>query len=305
MTLLQCFYDDFLTDPLPISPDSVQEVFRQSSTIANDCGTNRGDLPYVYEHATKQSFSRDEVSAILNKACGSHVPRCVLLMLSKSSRSWFPLMMITYLCSPRESYIKGSDPVLSMMLHIVEHGRRPSRRERPNEPVMVIMYFKHWENLMTSNVRNLTNISVDTSEEDNSHGDVSSVNDDPEQAALNPPSHRGIWSLDTAAHMTLKMTLSVHSMLYLHTHPGFLLDMLWSLVTVCCNICPPKMLLVIPVSLLTKFPSQCFMYSDKSVVSSQLWFDFIVFMVDCCAKKKVYCKSDMLMVYTIKYTVKV
>ena len=134
--------------------------------------------------------------------------------------------MITYLCSPRESYIKGSDPVLSMMLHIVEHGRHPSRRERPNEPVMVIMYFKHWENLMTSNVRNLTNISVDTNEEDNSHGDVSSVNDDPEQAALNPPSHRGIWSLDTAAHMTLKMTLSVHSMLYLHTHPGFLLDML-------------------------------------------------------------------------------
>lgn len=40
-----------------------------------------------------------------------------------------------------------SDPVLSRMLYFVERGRRPTRREKPKESVMVIRYLKHWEKL--------------------------------------------------------------------------------------------------------------------------------------------------------------
>lgn len=53
-----------------------------------------------------------------------------------------------------ESELHGGqleDPVLSRVLYFVERGRRPSRREKPKEPVIFIRYLKHWEKLTTCN----------------------------------------------------------------------------------------------------------------------------------------------------------
>ena len=106
------------------------------------------------ECVKNRSFSKEEVSAILE----THS----LWESSARVRAVNALQQLPQLVSPDEDLLpvfseselregQLSDPVLSRVLYFVERGRRPSRREKPKEAVMVARYLKHWEKLTTCN----------------------------------------------------------------------------------------------------------------------------------------------------------
>lgn len=146
--LLQSPYSQLLNEALPVSSGSVQDAFRLSN--AKDHFTN---VPHVPESVKFQSISKDDVSAVLDTHCAwesaarlravdtlKHLPQLI-----PPSETDLPVFSETEL---REK--QHNDPVLSRVLYYVDRGRRPSRRERPTEPAMVIRYLKHWEKFTTS-----------------------------------------------------------------------------------------------------------------------------------------------------------
>lgn len=133
-----------------LCPGSLQTI----KHYANDCGSKRGDLPYVYEHATKQSFSRGDASAILKTQSlwESCARMCAVDALQELSQL-IPLMMITYLCSQKESYMKGSWVIMSFQgFYIMWNMANVHPGERNLCLLWSSLYFIHWEKLTTSNV---------------------------------------------------------------------------------------------------------------------------------------------------------
>lgn len=141
--LLQSPYNQLLDEALPVSSDLVQDAFRQSN--AKDHCTK---APYVPESTKFQSFTREDVSAILETHSAwettarlravntlKHLPQLI-----PPTEDDLPVFSETEL---REK--QHNNPVLSRVLYYVDRGRRPSRREKPKEPALVIRYLKHWE----------------------------------------------------------------------------------------------------------------------------------------------------------------
>ena len=152
--LLQDAYSELLVKAVPVSSDSVQEAFRHSNTIRDDHSSKGEEELYVSQCVKTQSFSKDEVSAILE----THS----LWESGARMRAVNALQHLPQLIPPDDNPLSVfsenelregqlSDPILSRVLYFVERDRRPSRREKPKEPVMVIRYLKHWEKLTTSN----------------------------------------------------------------------------------------------------------------------------------------------------------
>lgn len=146
--LLQTPYDQLLHEALPVSSGSVQNAFRESN--AKDNHTTLSPVP---ENSKCQSFARDDVSAILETHSAwesaariramstlKHLPQLI-----PPSDSDQPVFSDNEL---RER--QRNDPVLSRVMFYVDRGRRPSRREKPNEPAPVMRYLKHWEKFTTS-----------------------------------------------------------------------------------------------------------------------------------------------------------
>lgn len=151
--LLRDPYSELLATAVPVSSDAVQDTFRQSNATPSDfeCG---GEESYVSDGAKNRSFSREEVSAILE----THS----LWESSARTRAVDVLQQLPQLVPTDEEPLPAfterelrdgqlSDPVVSRVLYYVERGRRPSRREKSKEPAMVIRYLKHWEKLTTCN----------------------------------------------------------------------------------------------------------------------------------------------------------
>lgn len=140
MRLLQCSYDDLLAEALPISSEAVQEVFRQSSIMQMTVVAREG-ICHMCMNMPHSSPSPEvtPLPFLKHKACGSHVTGCVVLMLSRALTADSPDDDHLPVFSKGELH-EGqlSDPVLSRVLHYVEHGQHPSRREKP-VPVMVII----------------------------------------------------------------------------------------------------------------------------------------------------------------------
>lgn len=242
--LLQCSYDDLLTEALPISSDSAQEVFRQSSTTQMTVVAREGICLMCMN--MPQSSPSPEVTPLpflKHKACGSHVPGCVLLMLSKSSHSWFPWWWSpTCVLKGRVTWraVEWSCPFKGFTLC----GTWPtSIQERETCACYghhnTLYIGRNWPHPMSP----LQGIQEPSHQDKETLvcGSWLSQASDPERHPQQCCSSRAVYE------------------------PEF---------------CPSE------VSLLTKIPSQCFMYSNKFMVSCQVWLDFSLFMVDCCAKKK-------------------
>lgn len=104
--LLQHSYNELLRDAIPVSTDSVRDTFRHSNTDPN--GRDRED-PYGPECVKTKSFSTGKVSAILetHNLWESGARMRVVEVLHHLPH--LPLLMkIPYLCSLRESCMKGS-----------------------------------------------------------------------------------------------------------------------------------------------------------------------------------------------------
>ena len=150
--LLQDPYSELLAKAVPVSADTVQDTFRQSAT-QDDLECGRGE-PYVSDGAKNQSFSKEEVSAILET---HSLWESSARVRAVGTLQQFPQLVPTDE-EPLPAFTEGelregqlSDPVLSRVLYYVDRGRRPSRREKSKEPAMVVRYLKHWEKLTTCN----------------------------------------------------------------------------------------------------------------------------------------------------------
>ncbi|KAJ8009202.1 hypothetical protein DPEC_G00086450 [Dallia pectoralis] len=137
--LLQDPYSELLAKAVPVSADIVQDAFRQSAT--QDCLGCDDGMHYVSEGVKDRSFSKEEVSAILEThnlwESGARVRAVDVLQQ-------LPQLVLTdgepQLAFTERDLREGqlSDPVLSRVLHYVGRGRRPSRREKSREPAMVV-----------------------------------------------------------------------------------------------------------------------------------------------------------------------
>ncbi|KAL7839961.1 hypothetical protein SRHO_G00266190 [Serrasalmus rhombeus] len=147
--ILKVPYDELLRQTVPVSTNSVQDAFRCSGCPGDDVTCLVGEKEWTPTCTENHSLSREVVSAVLEthsvwdsgaraRATGllHHLPQ----MISSDAD------IIPY--SERElREAQLTDPVLSRVLHYVDRGRRPSRREKAREPVMVLRYLKQWEKL--------------------------------------------------------------------------------------------------------------------------------------------------------------
>ncbi|KAL7862550.1 hypothetical protein SRHO_G00139910 [Serrasalmus rhombeus] len=149
--ILKVPYDELLRQTVPVSTNSVQDAFRCSGCPVDDVTCLVGEKEWTPTCTENHSLSREVVSAVLEthsvwdsgaraRATGllHHLPQ----MVSSDAD------IIPY--SERElREAQLTDPVLSRVLHYVDRGRRPSRREKAREPVMVLRYLKQWEKLVS------------------------------------------------------------------------------------------------------------------------------------------------------------
>lgn len=110
---------------VPVSYDSVQEAFRQSNSTQENFDSVREDKSYVSECTKNQSFSKEQVFAILETHSSWES--------SARMRAVNVLQQLPQLVSPDDDPLpafterelhegKLNDPVLSRVLHFVERG---------------------------------------------------------------------------------------------------------------------------------------------------------------------------------------
>ncbi|KAK0135029.1 Transposon Ty3-I Gag-Pol polyprotein [Merluccius polli] len=132
---------------------SVQDGFRSSRHCISQQGDGHSEIISAPLLVHAQCIGVDEVSAVLQShtewetgararaaAALHHVPQLV-----PGGQDSLPAYTEKELC---DEQLK--DRTLSRVLYYVERRRRPTRRERARESVLVLRYLKHWEKLVLS-----------------------------------------------------------------------------------------------------------------------------------------------------------
>lgn len=144
-------YASLLAEVKDMSSFSVQNAFRSSShdrepsPLSNNAQSACSPLRMHI-----QSVAKEDVSAVLQSRVGwedgprfralevlQHLPQ-----LFPPGQDALPAYTVKDLCD-----MQSEDRTLSRVLSYVERHRRPSRRERFNESVLVTRYLKHWDRL--------------------------------------------------------------------------------------------------------------------------------------------------------------
>ncbi|CAI5693109.1 unnamed protein product [Oreochromis niloticus] len=145
-------YADFLDEAKDVSHASIQRAFRSST----DCEANGGAsiMSQGTQSLTPLVLAEDALTAVLQ----SHVEWDV----GPRGRAIEALHHLPQMLSPglealpayserelRDAQLQ--DAVLSRVVFYVERHRRPLRRERVGDPVLVKRYLSHWEKLVLNN----------------------------------------------------------------------------------------------------------------------------------------------------------
>lgn len=155
--LLEEPYGALLFGSRGMSTDSVQDAFRRScDSDRRQSVLNLGQSCKSDIQQTKDLLSvpNADVSAILN----SHVE----WNIGARARAMSVIDHLPQLMSEGQDTLPAysekelrekqlADKIVSRVLYYVERQRRPSRRERPKESMVVIRYLKHWEKLVVRN----------------------------------------------------------------------------------------------------------------------------------------------------------
>lgn len=136
-------YDVLLEEAQHVRDDSIQNVFRLS--------TNCQEVKQCEPEVGCQSMSSEEVTAVLDGQMeweeGSK-GRVIFWLahdvqkLTPPGQSALPVFSLKELQDKQQE-----DTVLMRVIHYVTRGRRPSRRERVNEPLRVQKTLKQWDKL--------------------------------------------------------------------------------------------------------------------------------------------------------------
>lgn len=145
-------YGALLEEAKALDLDSVQDAFRMSCdplrrlqvhhplTAVPDTMVARPQDHAISPHA---------VSAVLQQSLDPECSPPHALLLPQLIQSIQPPELSDFHPLPRDELVAKqlADPCLSRVFHFVERQRRPSRRERPHEPVEALRLLRHWEKL--------------------------------------------------------------------------------------------------------------------------------------------------------------
>ncbi|XP_061740923.1 uncharacterized protein LOC133541492 [Nerophis ophidion] len=146
-------YGALLEEASALHTDSVQDAFRlscdpvrwlqllQPPTVASE---NTVVVP------SGQTISAQSVTAVLEQSLDQECPPPHASLLPQLTQSVQPPELADFPSLPRNELIakQRDDPCLGRVLHFVGRQRRPSRRERPHEPVDALRLLRHWDRLI-------------------------------------------------------------------------------------------------------------------------------------------------------------
>nr|XP_061820192.1 uncharacterized protein LOC133608728 [Nerophis lumbriciformis] len=146
-------YGALLVEARALHSDCVQDAFRlscdpvrrlqllQPLTVASE---NTVVVP------SGQTISAQSVTAVLEQSLDQECPPPYTFLLPQLTQSVQPPELADFPSLPRDELIakQRDDPCLGRVLHFVGRQRRPSRRERPHEPVNALRLLRHWDRLI-------------------------------------------------------------------------------------------------------------------------------------------------------------